>query len=151
VNLNDIRQSKYLKREDCGDGVLATISGLTQENVAKEGAEADIKTVMHFHELDKPMVLNSTNAQAVARITGITEDIDRAWVGAKVVIYDDPNVSFGGKITGGIRIRAPRLPKSAAPKGNPAIAPAKPAAPAQAETFYDGTPLPDDSRLPWEA
>jgi hypothetical protein len=150
VNLLDIRQSKYLKREDVADGVLATISGLTQENVAKEGAEADMKTVMHFHELDKPMVLNSTNAQAVARITGITEDIDRAWVGAKVVLFDDPNVSFAGKVTGGIRIRAPRLPKPAAPKGNPALAPAKPA-PTQAQTFDDGTPLPDDSRLPWEA
>jgi hypothetical protein len=108
MNINDIKQSKYLKKEDCGDGILVTVSGLTQENVAKEGAEPEMKVCIHFHEVEKPMVLNSTNAQIIAKITGHDEDIENTWVGAKLVLYNDPNISFAGKITGGIRVRAPR-------------------------------------------
>ena len=109
MNLNDLKTSKFLKKEDVGTGKLATISKMTQENVAKEGAEPEMKYTLWFRELDKPMVLNSTNGQAIAKITGKDTDIDTAWIGARVVLYNDPNVSFGGKLIGGIRIRAPKV------------------------------------------
>ena len=119
MNLEDLKQSKFLKKEDVGPGTLVTISGLTQENVAKEGADPDMKTVLHFNQLEKPMVLNSTNGQAIARITGKQNDIEREWIGAHVVLYNDPNVSYAGRITGGIRVRAPKagavLPTVSAP------------------------------------
>lgn len=130
-----------------GDGVLATISGVTQENVAKEGVEPDIKTVVHFHELDKPLVLNKTNGEAIARITGVIENIETGWIGAKVVLYDDPNVGFQGKTTGGIRIRTPRVAK-AAPKATATPA-AQAGTPAPHQAFSGGVPLPDDSQLPF--
>lgn len=38
-----------------------------------------------------------------------------------MVLYDDPNVSFGGKLVGGIRVRAAR--NQAAPKSQPKSAP----------------------------
>lgn len=75
-------------------------------NVAVEGADPEYKWTMSFQETDKPMVLNSTNIQLCAKACD-SEDTDD-WIGKKVVLYDDPNVSFAGKLTGGIRIRAPR-------------------------------------------
>jgi hypothetical protein len=83
--------------------------------VAKEGAPEELRYCLSFHETDKPMVLNNTNGQIIAQITK-SEETD-AWPGHKIVLYDDPNVSFGGKLVGGIRVRAPRgqAAKAAAP------------------------------------
>jgi len=108
MNLNDIRTSKYLKKEDVGEGALVTIKSLSEQNVAKDGAEPDMKVVIQFEEFEKPMVLNSTNAQIIIQITGKDDDFENTWPGSKVVLYNEPNVSFGGKLTGGIRVRAPR-------------------------------------------
>ena len=108
MNLNDLKKSNFLKKEDVGAGVLVTISGITQENVAKEGAEPDMKAALHFQELDKPLVLNSTNGQIIAQITKQTDDIEKNWIGHKIVLFNDPNVTFSGRLVGGIRVRAPR-------------------------------------------
>ena len=108
MNLNDFKSSKFLKKEDVGEGVLVTIDRLTQENVAKEGAEPEWKIAIYFRELEKPMVCNSTNAQIIAQITGKDFDVDKFWPGTQVVLYTDPNISFGGKLVGGIRVRAPK-------------------------------------------
>jgi len=108
MNVNDLKTSKFLKKEDVGEGVLVTISQLTQENVALDGAPADMKIVCHFRELDKPLVLNSTNGQIIAQVTGIGEDIETGWVGKQIVLYTDPNITFQGKLVGGIRVRAPK-------------------------------------------
>jgi hypothetical protein len=108
MNLGDIRQSKFLKKDDVGEGVLVTIHRVDKENVAKEGAEPEMRACLYFYELDKPMVLNSTNAQIIAKITGHEENIEKNWAGMRIVLYNDPNVSFGGKLMGGIRVRAPK-------------------------------------------
>ena len=106
MHVSALKESKFLKRTDVGSGALLTISKLTQENVAKEGAEPDLKWCLHFEDAEKPLVLNSTNAQIISQITK-QEDTDD-WTGHKIVLYDDPNVSFGGKLVGGIRCRAPK-------------------------------------------
>jgi hypothetical protein len=67
-----------------------------------------MKVILYFAESEKGMVLNSTNAQMIAKLTGVENNIDTGWVGFQIVLYDDPNVSFSGKITGGIRVRAPK-------------------------------------------
>lgn len=106
-SINDLKTSKFLKKEDVGRGVLVTISEVKQENVAKEGAEPEMKFTLHFEGTDKPMVLNSTNGQIIAQITGISDPIED-WVGHQIVLYEDPNITFGGKLVGGIRVRAPK-------------------------------------------
>lgn len=118
MHVSALKESKFLKRTDVGAGQLVTIRNLTQENVAKEGVEPDLKWALHFEELEKPLVLNSTNAQIIAQIT--KQDDTDDWAGHKIVLYDDPNVSFGGKLVGGIRVRAPR--NQAAPKAQPKAA-----------------------------
>jgi hypothetical protein len=105
--VHEMKDSKFLKKEDVGTGMLVTIASIDRENVAKEGADPEMKFVMRFEELDKPLVLNQTNIQACQMACGGEDDTD-AWVGHKIVLYDDPNVSYAGKITGGIRLRAPK-------------------------------------------
>ncbi len=112
-NINEMKDSKFLKKEDCGQGILVTIKEVTQENVAQEGAPEQLKWCLHVEESDKPMVLNSTNATVIAAVCGSPETEN--WAGKKIVLYNDPNVMYAGKITGGIRARAPRT-QAAAPK-----------------------------------
>lgn len=117
MHVSSLKESRFLKRSDVGSGTLMTIRKLTQENVAKEGVEPEMKWCLHFDESDKPLVLNSTNAQLIAVITQ-EEDTDN-WTDHKIVLYDDPSISFGGKLVGGIRIRAaknqPKKPVGAKP------------------------------------
>lgn len=104
--ISEMRESKFLKQTDVGRGVLATIEGCVQMNVAKEGADPEMKWCLTFADIDKPLVLNSTNAQLCAKIFN-SDDTDD-WHGKPVVLYADPNVSFQGKLVGGIRVRAPK-------------------------------------------
>jgi hypothetical protein len=85
---------------------LVTIKEIGQENISKEGAEPNLKWILYFHEVDKGLVLNSTNGQIIAKIAGSDESDD--WADVQIVLYHDPNVSFGGKLVGGIRVRAPK-------------------------------------------
>jgi hypothetical protein len=61
------------------------------------------------------MVLNITTIRVLEAAYG--GDTDQ-WVGNKVMVYVDPNVSFGGKVVGGLRLRTPKV--KTAPKPAPA-------------------------------
>ena len=116
-----LKESKFLKKEDCNPPILVTIKNLTQENMALEGDPLEMKWVIHFNEVAKPMGLNSTNAQLIAQIVK-SEETDN-WPGHKIVLYNDPSVCYGGKLIGGIRARAPRNQPAPAPKPAPAAQP----------------------------
>lgn len=105
-HINDMKDSKFLKQADCDPPILVTIKGVHEENIAKEGAPPEMKWCLELVEQEKPLVLNSTNAQIIAGVTG-SEDTDD-WAGHKIVLYRDPNVSYAGKLVGGIRARMPR-------------------------------------------
>ena len=111
-HINEMKESKYLKQSDIGRGVLVTVKGLMKKNIAKPGDEQEFRWLVFFNELEKPLVLNSTNAQLAARVCG-SENTDD-WTGKQIVLYTDPNVSYAGKLVGGIRIRAPK-PQAMAP------------------------------------
>jgi hypothetical protein len=124
--IHEMLPSKYLKKEDVSSPKLLTIHTVTQETVGT-GDDTEEKWILHFQEDVRPMVLNSTNMRLIEMVTG-SDDSDE-WSGHKVVLYSDPNISFGGKLVGGIRIRAPQKPKTAPvkpgtvhgkPKGDPA-------------------------------
>ena len=106
MNVSELKKSNFLKKDDVGNGALVTIAAVTEENIAKEGAPQEMKWCLHVEEFDKPMVLNSTNGQLIAQITK-SEESDN-WIGQKVVLYSDPSITYGGKLVGGIRVRAPR-------------------------------------------
>ena len=110
-NIDQMKKSDFLKKEDCGSGILVTMGNVEEQNIAMEGKPQDLKWCLHIEGSDKPLILNTTNMQLIAQIVGSKETDD--WRGKKVVLYNDPSISFGGKLVGGIRVRAP---KGQAPK-----------------------------------
>jgi hypothetical protein len=117
-----MRESKFLKQSDIGQGALMTVRGCEPHNVAREGAEPENKWCLEFEESDKPLVLNSINIQLCEKIFG-SDDTDD-WVGKRIVLYVDPTVSYGGKVTGGIRVRAPKQANQAKPAPKAPLPPA---------------------------
>lgn len=105
-DISQMSESKFLKRADVSSGKLLTIVSCEQQNVAKKDDKPEMKWCLTFEEEDKPMVLNKTNGELIAMITG--ERNSDNWGGHKIVAYDDPSISFGGKLVGGIRVRAPK-------------------------------------------
>lgn len=122
-NINSMKESKFLKRTDVGAGKLLTINGCHQENVAMQGEPPEMKWILTFAEEKKGMVLNTTNQELIARALGSDETDD--WLSRKIVVYDDPNVSMGGRLVGGIRCRAPKntVGQPAAQRPTPAPTP----------------------------
>lgn len=108
MHINQLKDSKYLKKEDCEPPILVTIEGdAEQVNIAMEGQPEELKWAIHFREEGlKPMILNSTNAELISRAVGSPQTED--WDGKQIVLYHDPNISFAGKLVGGIRVRAAR-------------------------------------------
>jgi hypothetical protein len=117
VKISELKKSRFMTKDDCEPPIKVTIAHISEENVAMENQAPDMRWALNFKEDLKPMILNSINAQIIAQITKSEETDD--WPGAVIVLYNDPTVSFGGKITGGIRVRAVR---NAPPQRKPAPA-----------------------------
>jgi hypothetical protein len=96
--IHEMVDSKFLKKEDAGTGILVTIKGVEKRDVGTE-AEPEQKWVLLLAEC-KPLVLNSTNLALLEKSLGSDNSDD--WTGQKVVLFNDENVSFGGKLTGGV-------------------------------------------------
>jgi hypothetical protein len=107
MNTSDLKKSNFLKKEDVGEGALLTITGFSEENVAMEGAEPEMRVCLHFSEVKKPLVMNQTNALTIGDFLG-HDNIEQVWIGKQVVLFNDPTVSYAGKRIGGIRVRAPK-------------------------------------------
>lgn len=104
--IDDLRKSNFITKADVGKGILVTIIGCKEYNVAKDGAEPDLRWALIFDEIDKPFICNVTNGEIIKLITR-TGNIDD-WKGTRIVLYHEPNIMYGGKMVGGIRVRAPR-------------------------------------------
>lgn len=116
--VSDMIQSKFLRKEDFDEDRILTIKSLKLEDMP--GDSGDQKWVLYFREEPKGMALNVTTIRVLEQAYG--DDTDH-WVGNKVKVFVDPNVSFGGKIVGGLRLRTPKAgPKPPAP-AQPATAP----------------------------
>ena len=100
--------SNYLKQCDFPQDTIATVEKVERKNIAMEGKPAEYKWVMFFVEFERPLVLNSTNIHAMEKACG-SDDTDD-WIGKEVVVYVDDNVSFGGELVGGLRIKKYKPP-----------------------------------------
>ncbi len=103
-NVNDLKNSKFLAKEDVEPDVLVTIESYEEVDVSMDDKPTQNKYVLHLREMDKPMVLNKTNGMLIESILGSGEFDD--WIGKKIVLYNDKSVMFAGEFTGGIRVRA---------------------------------------------
>lgn len=100
--------SKFLRKEDFDEDQVCTIKTVSLEEVA----QGESKWVVFFRERDKGMVLNLTSIKVLEQAFG--DDTDH-WIGNKVMIYVDPNVSFQGRVVGGLRLRPPKKSKPTPP------------------------------------
>jgi hypothetical protein len=115
MNIDELKTSRFLKKEDCEEPITVTIDHVEKQNVAEMGEPEELKYCLFFRNGTKPIVLNSTNGQLIARALGSKNSDD--WVGKQIELYCDSNVTFGGKLVGGIRVRP--APQSAQPVEEP--------------------------------
>jgi len=119
------KSSKFIQKSEIENSphgaILVTIDRITEENVAPDNQAERIKYVIHFVEAFKPWAPGTETLAVIKQIAG-TGNVDD-WSGTRLVLYIDPNVSFQGKITGGIRCRAPKNTIAAdnAPEPDPEI------------------------------
>ncbi len=124
--VKDMIQSKFLRKEDFDEDRVLTIKGLRLEDMpSDQSREPQQKWVLYFREEPKGMALSVTTIRVLEQAYGSDSD---QWIGNKVMVYVDPNVSFGGKIVGGLRLRTPRVktvqkPAAPAPRPPPARLP----------------------------
>jgi hypothetical protein len=102
MKLDDVITSKYLKQSDFPKPALVTVADCERANVAQKDETPEYKLVIELREYDKKFVCNTTNAKRLFRWLG--NDTDE-WIGKKFVLFNDEDVEFGGKITGGLRVR----------------------------------------------
>ena len=109
--LNEMIQSKYLRKEDIEHDTTVTLGKVTQEAMPN----GEPRYVLGFAEFDKGLVLNTTTIRVLGDAFGNdTND----WLHQRAVLFVDPNVSFKGQVVGGLRMRpikasAPPPPKQA--------------------------------------
>lgn len=114
-SFDEMKESKYLTKDDVQPPRLLTIKSFDRQNVARQDDEPEYKWIMYFMEEEKGMVLGSTNRELLKMALGTSSPSEA--LGRKIVLFNDPSVSYGGKLTGGIRLRAPRIK---APEPEPA-------------------------------
>jgi hypothetical protein len=105
MKISQIFPSRWVKAVELGpDGETVTIKKVVMKEV---GEERENKPVMTFDEIDKELVLNVTNANAIADVTG--EDDSDNWPGHVIKLVRS-RVQFGAKTVDAVRIEAPDEP-----------------------------------------
>ena len=96
-----------------GDKVL-TIKDVISANVKNEKNQSgEEKICVVFAELDKPMVLNSTNNDTITRVIGSPQFED--WVGHRIKVGTEKVRAFGD-VWDAVRVRDEQPKESTAPK-----------------------------------
>jgi hypothetical protein len=116
--------SSYLKHDELnGVDMILTIKSVSVEEIG-QGDDKETKPIVYFHETDKGLALNKTNAAIITELYGDETD---DWEGKRISLFKD-KTNFAGKRVDCIRVRD-KVPASASPAAAPRSAPA-PAVPA---------------------
>ena len=107
--------SKYLKPHDIEDGEIVTIKAVMVERV---GVDQEEKPIVFFNEHDKGVILNKTNAEAIAKVFGEEED---DWPGKRLALVTVPSRTPQGEATTSIRMKPAPAKKKAAAKTATAV------------------------------
>ncbi len=133
MKISEAYPSKYLKAADLdGQDRTVSIRACVQEELG-QGSEMEVKPVLYFDGGQKGLVLNKTNATAIAEDYG---DDTEAWIGRDIVLFAR-EVDFKGKPTLSIRVRVQNAQQAVVPPRPTATTPAA----------SDAAPLNDE--IPW--
>jgi hypothetical protein len=115
MHISKYRNSKWLKKEDVTQlnesQRFTTVKAILEEQVGDE-----MKPVVYLEGIEKGWPANMTGLQALSEMAGSQETDD--FIGIRIEIYVDPNVYWGDKRVGGIKLRPAPLNK--APQGSDA-------------------------------
>jgi hypothetical protein len=136
ADLDSCYGSKYFSAADLGDKKIRTrIAKIRKETMQQQGGKPErAKFVIWFTTVDKPMVLNATNKNALVDKLGKTP---ANWIDAEVGLLTEVT-QFQGKLTRGLRLRVLSLPKkvAAAPKLTAEPPPDEPGDPGPSDYEY---------------
>lgn len=123
MKMHDAFKSDYIKSDELKDGEKTYVIAGVAEDTVGQGADAETKPVATLEDVNtgeekKFVIGNKVNWTSIVEITG-EEDSDD-WTGSKITLYRDPNITFGGKKVGGIRIKAPTSAGATTPPAGPA-------------------------------
>lgn len=90
--------------------LIFTIDHVKQEFGVRVAGKKGNYNIAYFKEGIKPLVLNATNSKTMKKLSGGSSFVED-WKGITVGLYIDPNASFGGEITGGVRINPNHVEK----------------------------------------
>lgn len=103
--------SRFISSGDITDPVMVTIESLVKEEITGEKGPEEV-IVMYFRDKKKGFILKPTNWNTIEAVYGDDSDL---WLGKQIILYFDPNITFGRKRTGGIRVRMPEAADGQAP------------------------------------
>ena len=110
TDISDLLGGKFLGADNLPQPLVVTIEGA--ERIEMDGED---RLSLQFTELQKPLLANKTNLNAVASLFGT----DTAqWVGQKMIIQAEP-VQFQGKPVRGLRLKPYQQPMQPAPHSQP--------------------------------
>ena len=95
ADLEDLIESK--------SGMIFTIKQVRQEIGVRVAGKKGNFNIAYFNEQIKPLVLNATNSKVMKGLAGGSSFVED-WSGITVQLYIDKSASFGGEVTGGVRI-----------------------------------------------
>jgi len=102
ADLDSAYGSKFLSGPDVGDRKIRTkVLKVRKEDIRGKDDRIRKRLVLYLEGIDKPLVLNATNKDALVSALG---KAPANWINASIGIYVDPNVTFGGVRTGGLRL-----------------------------------------------
>lgn len=100
------RDSKWLTQEDLPEGkdvVVEIEDVLLRKNVVFQGGRKLPQSGwLKFNGFERELRVNAGHKKILNRLYG---KLVGGWIGKKVTLYVDPNVSVGGEIVGGVRMR----------------------------------------------
>ena len=127
----------YLNATAQGDRKTRTkIARVHKKALPQQGGGTKTKFILSFTTVDKEMVLNATNKNALVDELGRNP---ADWIGAEVGLFTEPT-NMGGKPTRGLRLRVLKNPSSTAGTAPAPKPPPKPDVPWPDEA---GDPGPD--------
>ena len=100
---NDAFPTKFMTNEDVEHGLLLTVRSAFMQEVTSPSGKSDKKFLMSFVEIEKLFVVNITNFKRCEKIFESLDTDD--WINKKLVLYYDPDVSYGGETVGGLRVK----------------------------------------------
>ena len=102
MKMSELFPSKYLRAADLqGKPRTVTIQKVEHATFKDDGADVT-KTVLVFNNGTAPMVVNKTNWQTLALITGRDDDED--WAGHQIELKVQRVMGPGGKVVDSVRV-----------------------------------------------